>query len=122
MFQPFGKGRETLLPNGYDSMIAVVLKVSRQYFSTIGQRIVRGRDFNQGDSSGSPPVAIVNQAFVKRFFPGEDPLGKHFGMDTAQYAGTYEIVGVARDAKYNDPEVPARPMFFVPLVADQCRS
>ena len=90
-------------------------RVSHQYFSTIGQSIVRGRDFSQSDNTGSRPVAIVNQTFVKRFFPGEDPLGKHFGMDVSKYAGDYEIVGVVRDAKYNDPEKPAKPMFFLPL-------
>ena len=42
-------------------------------------------------------------------------MGKHFGMDMSRYAGTFEIVGVVRDAKYNDPDQPARPMFFVPL-------
>jgi predicted permease len=90
-------------------------RVSHQYFSTIGQSIVRGRDFSESDTHGSRPVAIVNQAFVKRFFPKEDPLGKHFGMNSAKYAGDYEIVGVARDAKYIDPEKPAHSMFFLPL-------
>jgi predicted permease len=90
-------------------------RVSRQYFSTIGQRIVRGRDFAESDSSASRPVAIVNESFVRKYFPNEDPLGKHFGMDMSRYAGTFEIVGVAHDAKYNDPDQPAKPMFFVPL-------
>ncbi len=90
-------------------------RVSHQYFSTIGQSIVRGRDFSQSDNTGSRPVAIVNQTFVKRFFPGEDPLGKHFGMDVSKYAGDYEIVGVVRDAKYNEPEKATKPMFFLPL-------
>ncbi|HTS09335.1 MAG TPA: ABC transporter permease [Candidatus Eisenbacteria bacterium] len=90
-------------------------RVSRQYFSTIGQRIVRGRDFAESDSASSPPVAIVNESLVRKYFPNEDPIGKHFGLDNSRYAGTYEIVGVARDAKYNDPDQPAKPMFFVPL-------
>lgn len=90
-------------------------RVSRQYFSTIGQRIVRGRDFSESDSSASRPVTIVNESFVRKYFPNEDPIGKHFGMDNSRYAGTFEIVGVARDAKYNDPDQPAKPMFFVPL-------
>ncbi|HLJ85252.1 MAG TPA: ABC transporter permease [Candidatus Angelobacter sp.] len=90
-------------------------RVSRQFFSTIGQRIVRGRDFSDSDSTGSRPVAIVNEAFVKLYFPNEEPLGKHFGMDVAQYAGTYEIVGVAHDAKYINPDQAVRPMFFVLL-------
>jgi predicted permease len=90
-------------------------RVSRQYFSTIGQRIVRGRDFAESDSGASRPVAIVNESFVRKYFPSEDPIGKHFGLDMSRYAGTFEIVGVARDAKYNDPDQPAKPMFFVPL-------
>ena len=90
-------------------------RVSRQYFSTIGQRMVRGRDFAESDSSASRSVAIVNESFVRKYFPNEDPLGKHFGMDMSRYAGTFEIVGVAGDAKYNDPDQPAKPMFFVPL-------
>jgi predicted permease len=90
-------------------------RVSRQYLSTIGQRIVRGRDFAESDSSASRPVAIVNESLVRKYFPNEDPIGKHFGMDNSRYAGTFEIVGVARDAKYNDPDQPAVPMFFLPL-------
>jgi len=90
-------------------------RVSRQYFSTVGQRIVRGRDFAESDSRTSRPVAIVSESLVRKYFPNEDPIGKHFGMDNSRYAGTFEIVGVVRDAKYNDPDQPARPMFFVPL-------
>ena len=90
-------------------------RVSHSYFPTIGQTILHGRDFSESDTTGSRPVAIVNQTFVKRFFPNEDPLGKHFGMNSAKYAGDYEIVGVVRDAKYVDPEKPANSMFFLPL-------
>jgi len=90
-------------------------RVSRQYFSIVGQRIVRGRDFAESDSGTSRPVAIVNESLVRKYFPNEDPIGKHFGMDNSRYAGTFEIVGVARDAKYNDPDQPAGPMFFLPL-------
>jgi len=90
-------------------------RVSRQYFSIVGQRIVRGRDFAESDSGTSRPVAIVNESQVRKYFPNEDPIGKHFGMDNSRYSGTFEIVGVARDAKYNDPDQPAVPMFFLPL-------
>ncbi len=76
---------------------------------------MRGRDFNDSDTSASWPVAIVNEAFARQFLNTEDPIGKHFGMDMARYSGTYEIVGVVQDAKYMDPEKPACAMFFVPL-------
>ena len=90
-------------------------RVSLNYFSTVGQRILRGRNFADSDSGSSRPVAIVNESLVRKYFPNEDPIGKHFGMDSSRYASTFEIVGVARDAKYNDPDQPAAPMFFVPL-------
>ena len=90
-------------------------RVSRHYFATVGQNVVRGRDFDRSDTSGSRPVAIVNEAFVRQFFSKENPIGKHFGMDSVRYAKTYEIVGVVRDGKYMEPERPAHPMFFLPL-------
>jgi predicted permease len=89
-------------------------RVSTNYLTTIGQQVVRGRNFQRSDAGGRP-IAIVNEAFAKKFMAGVDPIGKHFGMDAAKFASTYEIVGVARDAKYTDPAEPARPMFYVPL-------
>ena len=76
---------------------------------------MRGRGFTDADNENSANVAIVNETFVKRFFPGEDPLEKHFGLDLPQYAGTFRIVGVIQDAKYSSPRREARPMFFAPL-------
>ena len=89
-------------------------RVSENYLTNIGQQIVRGRNFQSSDANGHP-IAIVNQAFANTYFKGEDPLGKHFGMDSAAFSSMYEIVGVARDAKYQDPAEPAIPMFYVPL-------
>ncbi|ABF42610.1 ABC efflux pump, inner membrane subunit [Candidatus Koribacter versatilis Ellin345] len=89
-------------------------RVSSNYLPTIGQQILRGRNFQSSDSGGHP-VAIINEAFAKTFFPGEDPMGKHFGMDAAKFASMYEIVGIARNAKYGDPSEPARPFFYVSL-------
>jgi ABC-type antimicrobial peptide transport system permease subunit len=63
-------------------------------------------------------VAVVNEAFVKRFFKtSEDPLEQHFGLDYPENAGTFRIVGVVRDAKFAGWGLskPARPMFYVPL-------
>jgi ABC-type antimicrobial peptide transport system permease subunit len=58
-------------------------------------------------------VAVVNQAFVKKFFPKEDPIGRRFG--TSGQKSAYEIVGIVADAKYTNPREPARPMYFRPL-------
>jgi len=80
--------------------------------------ILRGRAFTPADNEPTAPVAIVNEAFVKRFFKStEEPLDQHFGLDVPEYAGTFRIVGVVRDAKFAGWGLsrPARPMFYVPL-------
>jgi predicted permease len=92
--------------------------VSAGYLETLGQKILRGRSITEDDIASTQKVAVVNEAFVKRFFkPGEEPLGTYFGLDLPKYSATYEIVGVVRDAKYQDPtgKEPTRPIFFVPL-------
>jgi predicted permease len=93
-------------------------RVSAHYLQNFGVTILRGRHFSDADNETTAPVAIVNQAFVKRFFKGnEDPLGQHFGLDLPENTGTFRIVGIARDAKFAGWGLmrPARPMFYVPL-------
>jgi predicted permease len=90
-------------------------RVSASYLSALGQPVVRGRGFTDADNENSAPVAVVNEAFVRRFFKNEDPLDRHFGIDVPEAARTYRIVGVVRDAKYTDPRNPPRPMFFAAL-------
>lgn len=90
-------------------------RVSPHFFDTIGQPILRGRGFTDQDTATSQWVAVVNQTFVKKFFPKEDPIGRHFGNWDQSHAADYEIVGVIADAKYNNPRDPYRPMYFRPL-------
>jgi predicted permease len=93
-------------------------RVSANYLQNLGMPILRGRAFTAADNETTAPVAIVNEAFVKRFFKStEEPLDQHFGLDVPDYAGTFRIVGVIRDAKFTGWGLsrPARPMFYVPL-------
>src|SRR5215469_12360529 len=92
-------------------------RVSANFLQNLGMNAIRGRNFTPADNETSRPVAIVNQALVKRFFkPGEDPIGQHFGMSQPS-AGTFEIVGIVPDAKFTGFALskPARPMFYFPL-------
>jgi ABC-type antimicrobial peptide transport system permease subunit len=77
--------------------------------------VLRGRGITEADTKNTGNIAVVNEAFVRRFFQKEDPLDKRFGLDLPVYARTFRIVGVVRDAKYTQPTKAARPMFFVPL-------
>jgi predicted permease len=93
-------------------------RVSADYLQNFGITALRGRNFTRADNETTAPVAIVNEAFVKRFFKaGEDPLGQHFGLDLPQNADTFQIIGIVRDAKFAGWGLtrPARPMFYVPL-------
>jgi len=93
-------------------------RVSFNYLQNFGIAVLRGRAFTAADNETTEPVAIVNEAFVKRFFKsGEDPLDQHFGLDMPENASTFRIVGVVRDAKFAGWGLnrPARPMFYVPL-------
>jgi len=93
-------------------------RVSADYLKNFGVSILRGRYFTAADNETTQPVAIVNEAFVRRFFASdEDPLDHHFGMDLPENAGTFRIVGIVRDAKFAGWGLnqPARPMFYLPL-------
>jgi predicted permease len=93
-------------------------RVSANYLQNFGMPMVRGRYFTAGDNETTAPVAIVNEAFVKRFFKsGEDVLEQHFGLDMPENTGTFRIVGIVRDAKFAGWGLskPARPMFYAPL-------
>ena len=90
-------------------------RISPHFFETVGQPVLRGRGFTEGDTATSQRVAVVNQAFVRKFFPKEEAMGRHFGIFGPQFASAFEIVGVAADAKYNNPRDAVRPMYFRPL-------
>ncbi len=89
--------------------------VGPHYFETIGTRLLRGRTITEQDTANSPRVAVINQAFAKKFFPKQDPIGQHFGMGDPSHAGDMEIVGIVQDAKYQNARVPAYPTFFMPF-------
>ena len=93
-------------------------RVSATYLQNLGVGLVRGRHFSAADNETSEAVAVVNEAFVRRFFKsGEEPLDQHFGLDLPENVNTYRIVGIVRDAKFAGFALdrPARPMFYVPL-------
>jgi putative ABC transport system permease protein len=86
--------------------------ITPEYFRALGIMLVSGRAFNDNDRADSPPVLIVNQALVDKYFAGRDPLGKVivFGGNKR-----HEIVGVAADARYRSVERTADPTFYLPL-------
>jgi len=92
------------------------VRVGPRYFETIGTRLLRGRVIGDQDTPSSRYVAVINQAFARKFFPKEDPIGKHFGVMEPSHSGDYEIVGIVEDAKYVQADEPAWSTFFLPLL------
>jgi predicted permease len=76
--------------------------VTPEYFETIGIPLLAGRRFEEKDREGAPRVAVVNETFARHFFGEVSPVGRRFGTDGDESSQDIEIVGVAKDLKYND--------------------
>ena len=104
-------------PPESNANLASWVRVSPDYFATVGSKLLSGRSFNQDDNRNGRPVAIVDEAFVKRNLGGKNPIGARFGDADPSNTGMYTIVGVVEDAQYwppNDPQERAHPMYFLP--------
>jgi predicted permease len=91
-------------------------RVSSHYFETIGTRLLRGRTIDEQDTPASRHVTVINETFARKFFPHEDPVGKHLGLGDASHSNDFEIVGIVEDAKYLDAREAPRSTFFLPLL------
>src|SRR5258708_4838462 len=69
-------------------------------FETLGTKIALGRPITKHHTATTRKVALINEAFAKRFFKNQNPIGEHFGPDKIKYASTFEIVGVVKDMRY----------------------
>jgi predicted permease len=88
--------------------------VQPAFFSTYELPLLAGRAFTARDDAAAPKVAIVNQAFARKYFGDASPLGRRFGSGEPANAGDFEIVGVVRDGKYTRLRDEARPAAFLP--------
>jgi predicted permease len=86
-------------------------KIGPAYFSTLGIPLLSGREFDRADAAGSRKVAIVNEAFIKKFNLGREAIGKHIGNSPRP---DMEIVGVVQNSKYLDVRNTVPPLFFYP--------
>jgi predicted permease len=102
-------------PDAKEDISAGWARVSPGFFETLGAPVVLGRSFREADTDSTRAVAVVNEAFVKRFFKNQNPLGQHFGIGKIKYASKFEIAGVVRDIRYMtyDYKKPVGPMFWL---------
>jgi predicted permease len=90
-----------------------VNRVGPDYFRTLGMQLLAGREFTDADANGGPKVAVVNEAFLKKFNLGSDAVGRHIGIKVDNKLDI-EIVGIARNAKYSQVKQEMLPTYFLP--------
>jgi putative ABC transport system permease protein len=87
-------------PTGPDALVYANF-VSPGFSATLGMPLLSGRDFTEGDTAQTQSVAIINQTMARKFFPGDDPIGKYFASELPGELRTESrVVGIVEDAKY----------------------
>src|SRR6202040_3730549 len=109
---------EGYVPRPHESMDVPNANVGPDYLRTMQIPVVEGREFTPEDKEGSLPVVVVNQEFVRRYWPGQDDaIGKRLNADGLNFT----VVGVARNSDYNNLHEAAEPFFYVPIYQDYAR-
>jgi len=91
--------------------------VSPGYFRVLGIRSLRGRVFSPSDSASAPPVAVINEAMARRFWPHDDPLGQHLAVEWgSSKSGGREVVGIVSDVRDVQPQIEPQPKMYVPYL------
>lgn len=88
--------------------------VSPDYFTALGSKLIRGRPFREDEDGSKPHVAIINQAMVREYFPGEDPIGKQLTYITHDVV-PIEIVGIVEDIKEGQPDSGNHSAMYIPF-------
>jgi predicted permease len=117
--RPFGGGfrRSVFLEGQAPTERGVLVQVNNvglRFFETMGIQLIKGRDFTERDGENAPQVVIVNETMARRFWPNQDAVGKRFRFFGDEFYR--EVVGVARDTKYNSLTEANAPFIYMPLL------
>jgi putative ABC transport system permease protein len=99
-----------------DDLTADFFPVTPNFFATMRIAMFRGRDFTDRDVASAPWVAIVNETMARRFFAGEDPIGKHIRVDLSPEDQPREIIAVVKDIPASHPQTKQEPAIFIPFL------
>ena len=111
--------RSRMRPEGYvprdgEDMGSDMNFVAPDFCETLGITLLAGRGLGTADAAGATPVAVVNEAFARRFFAGADPIGRHVGIGRREDGPPLEVVGLVRDGKHGSLREEPKPMLYVP--------
>lgn len=105
-----------VFPSNPDQYRSVQFRiVTPEYFQVMRIPVQQGRVFTAGDNVAAAPVAVVNEAFVKRFFPQQEPLAQQLSVGGVKHDPMRQIVGIVGDIKQQSLSAPAPPMVFIPI-------
>jgi putative ABC transport system permease protein len=104
-------------PRAEDRHGAIYHRVSPQYLNVMGIRLLKGRGLTEHDTAGAPGVALINEVMARKYFAGEDPIGKQITLDRTP-ARALEIVGVVADLRYVTPDTEPFPEIYVSYLDD----
>jgi putative ABC transport system permease protein len=114
------EGRPPLPPG--ERQLSDLVVVSPNYFTTIGARLIKGRDFDERDGREAPTVAIISELTARRYWPNEDPLGRRFQRDSSDVNAPWlTIIGVVSDVKQSWFDREIRPQVYLPYQQTQRR-
>jgi putative ABC transport system permease protein len=115
-----GSGWNQNVVGGPENESSYLSRVTPGYFKVLGTAMLSGRDFTERDDRTAPPVAVVNETFVRKFMGGANPVGKTFKLEVQRGdpQPTYEIVGVVKDTKYYELKEENLPIAFLPLAQE----
>jgi putative ABC transport system permease protein len=103
------------LPQAADNRVSLNV-VSPRYFATIGQWLLRGREFEPRDANGGTAIGIVSESLARDVFPNQDPIGRRISIGDGPRLQNMEIIGVVRDAKYQLLQEPFRKVVYLPYI------
>lgn len=101
-------------PSPRDSPLADYTLATPGFFDALRIPIMRGRPFGEQDTATSPGVVLINEAMAKRYWPGEEPVGKAISVSVGQYKGRREVVGVVSNVRREALSAEPRPEMYVP--------
>jgi putative ABC transport system permease protein len=100
-----------------DAPVAYRCVVSLNYFQTMGIPLLQGREFTERDRDGTATALIINETAVRRYWPGQNPVGSRLSFTTGRAQPTWlEIVGVVKDVLHDGLELPAKPTIYAPFL------
>jgi predicted permease len=104
---------EGYTPGPNETLIKQSEWVTPDYFRTVGLAIKQGRGFAPEDSAQGRRVSVINESMARRYFPGQNPIGRRWGNSSNYDANGIEIVGVVEDARYNDVKIESPSMSYL---------